>query len=212
MAGDEFRISPALRKLGQELHPLLQRLYGELAGQVLPSTRVIDPAALLSRHLGRLTELADRLAQSAVQMNTEVAANPQAGAADVQRAAARLTHCVDEIIASCREVRSLRAGGTAKDMPTLLAGVYMHVLGETASWLERLVAAIADPSAEIARQGLSNSKSPQIRLGLTLSAPPQMAALHQWAREHASQPMWGTATSLLLGWGLVSALFGNDCD
>lgn len=176
MVDREFTASDALQSLRIALHPLRQRLQRELACDIVPSRRVADPVATLSQHFGRLPHLAERLAQSVNDMGIEVAANPHASAEDVRRAVDRLTDCVDDLIAGCREACSLRADARAMEMPRLLGGVYMHVLAETAQWLQRLVQAIADPTAAIAHQRPSCADAPKIRVTLKLRAANKTAA------------------------------------
>lgn len=219
MADDELRIPPALRKLGQALHPLLQRSQRELARPSVPTRQMVDPPATLSRHCGRLSGLVEQLARSVEAMNLDVAANPQADDADVRRAVEGLTRCVDELIDACRDARGLYADGAAVEVPALLAGAHLHLLSEVTQWLGRLVRTVADPAAELARLG-QTSPPYEIELALELTPAPQMVALQQWAQRQAPQPAPQPAKPgllaqlgvLVLTWGVASALFGNDCD
>lgn len=211
---DELVVPEPLRDLGQALQALLQRLRAELATNVVATTRVADPVATLSRHLHALPQLADRLVARLDDLNADVAANPQAGAADVQRAVGRLARCIDAFLEGLREAQSLRSGGAAAEMPLLLAGAYRHALGEIAQWLERIVNALADPAAEYARQGLPTDVPGQMHLALQLTAPPQMQGIHQWIGRQKSPralSLMDKASALVLGWALAGALF-NDCD
>ncbi|HMO48672.1 MAG TPA: hypothetical protein PKB14_21940 [Rubrivivax sp.] len=214
MADDEFRLPPALRKLGQALQPLLLRSQRELARQAVPTRQMVDPPASLSRHCGRLSGVIEQLTRSVENMNLDVAANPQADDADVRRAVEGLTRCVDELIDACRDARGLYAGGAAAETPALMAGAYLHLLVEVTQWLERLVRTTADPAAEIARLRLS-SPPYEIELTLKLSPAPQLAALQQWAQQQAPQPakpgLLAQLGVVVLVWGLGNALFGNDC-
>ena len=216
MADAEFRISDALRSLGPALQPLLRWLNSEIAREIVPSECVDDnPAAALAQHLDRVADLTERLARSVSALNSDVVAYDQAGSADVQRAVDRMTSSVGDLIADCNEARRLYATGSFAPAPPLVAGAYRHALAEVAQWLERLVRVLADPAAEIAR--LRQSGPPyQIDVVLRLTAPPQMAALQQWAQRQASQSstpgLWGHLSTAILGWGLASAMLGNDCD
>lgn len=217
MAVDEFRVCAPLRDLGHALQPLLRRLQFELTRPMAPTRPAADPTTILSQHLDRLSGSVQRLVRRVEDMEIDVAANPQAGEADVRRVVDGLTRCVDDLIDGCRDARSLRAGGAAADMPTLLAGAYLHLLGDIEQWLERMVRTLADPGAELAR--LRQASPPyEIELKLELTAAPQWAEIRQWAQQHAPQTrrigFWDQLSALVLSWALVGALFGggHDCN
>jgi len=213
---NDVGMSAAIRDLGRSLRPLLQRLHSELASATVASRRASDPVRVVSGHLHLLEQIPQRLTSSIHGLNADVLDNRDAVSIDVERAVGRLASCLDELLDGYREARSLRAIGPATEILPLLAGVYRHLLSEIAPWLERMVRVLADPATEIAKQGLSSSDTAEVDLILRLNIPPQLNELHQWARRQASQPAkpgsWGVLTSMLLGWGLASALVGGDCD
>ncbi|HRY89598.1 MAG TPA: hypothetical protein P5163_13905 [Rubrivivax sp.] len=213
MADDEFVISDALRSLGLALRPLLARLRSERELGMTPGQRVADPEATVSRHMGRLGDLVDRLAHQVRLMNEDVAANAHADAADVQRAVAGLTGVVDDLLDARRSARRLRPAGRGGEIAPLLVGAYDHVLTEVELWLSRLVRVLADPAAEIAR--LRQSGPPyEIELALKLTPAPQLAALHDWSIGRAAHKLgfWGGVSALVLGWGLSGLFLGGGDD
>lgn len=213
----DLNVPQYLRDLGRALQPLLQRLRVELATQVLATTVVADPMATLERHFDALPQRIELLAVRVRDLNDDVAANPQASAADVQRAVGRLAECIDAFIADLRNARTLRSDGSAAEMPWLLVGMYRHVLGEVASWLERIVNVLADPASEAARQHLPTDRPIEITLALQMTEAPQLEGIRQWIRQQqpSSAPSPRRALSLMdkvsavvLGLALGAALSG----
>lgn len=182
----DLNVPETLRELGRALQPLRQRLRFELATQVVATTVLADPMATLERHLDALPQRIQLLAVRVRDLNDDVAANPQASAADVQRAVARLAAAVDDLVAGLRNARTLRSDGSAAEMPWLLVGMYHHVLGEVVSWLERIVSVLADPAAEAARQHLPTDRPIEFSFALQMTAAPQLEGLHQWIRRQQS--------------------------
>jgi hypothetical protein len=145
-------------------------------------------------------------------LNDDVAANPQANAADVQRAVGRLAAAVDDLVAGLRNARTLRANGSAAEIPLLLVGMYRHLLGDVALWLERIVSALADPAAEAARQRLPTNRPIEINLVLRLTEAPQVDDIHQWIRRQQSPralSLMEKVSAVVLGLALGSALSGG---
>lgn len=213
----DLNVPQYLRDLGRALQPLLQHLRVELATQVLATTVAADPMATLERHFDALPQRIELLALRVRDLNDDVAANPQADAADVQRAVGRLAESIDAFIAGLRNARTLRSDGSAAEMPSLLVGMYRHVLGEVASWLERIIGVLADPASEAARQGLPTDRPIEITLALQMTEAPQFEGLRQWIRRQqpSSAPSPPRALSLMdkvsavvLGLALGAALGG----
>lgn len=213
----DLNVPQYLRDLGRALQPLLQRLRFELATQVVASTVVADPIATLEGHFDALPQRIELLAVRVRDLNDDVAANPQASAADVQRAVGRLAECIDAFIADLRNARTLRSDGSAAEMPFLLVGMYRHTLGEVAQWLERIVNVLADPASEAARQHLPTDRPIEFNLALKLTEAPQVEGLRQWVRQQqpssaASPPrtlsLMDKVSVVVLGLALGAALSG----
>ncbi len=182
----DLNVPEYLRELSRALQPLQQRLRAELATQAVATTVLADPMDTLSRHLDALPQRAQLLAVRVRDLNDDVAANPQARAGDVQRAVARLAAAVDDLVAGLRDARTLRSDGAAAEMPWLLVGMYHHVLGEVASWLERIVSVLADPAAEAARQRLPTDRPIEFSFALQMTAAPQLEGIQQWIQRQQS--------------------------
>ncbi|MBN8507858.1 MAG: hypothetical protein J0L57_04530 [Burkholderiales bacterium] len=212
---DDFRMPDGVRELGEALRPVRYRLRSELARTVVASRQASDPVDIVSRHLNRLQQIADRLETSIGRLNADVLGDPRVGNPALPRAVGRLADCVEELTDGWRDVRSLRPDAAAAEMPDLLAGTYRHVLNEIEEWLDRLLRVIADPTAELARQRSRSSGPAEITLALKLTAPPQVPQLVQLANRQSPAlelGFWGTAGLALLGAGLFGSLFGGDCD
>jgi len=210
--GHDLAVPEYLRELGRALQPLRQRLRVELATHVVATTVVADPIATLARHFDALPKRIELLAVRVRDLNDDVAANPQANAADVQRAVGRLAAAVDDLVAGLRNARTLRANASAAEIPLLLVGMYRHLLGDVALWLERIVSALADPAAEAARQRLPTDRPIEINLVLRLTEAPQVDDIHQWILRQQSPralSLMEKVSAVVLGLALGSALSGG---
>ena len=215
-------LPPRVIALGEALHPISLKLHTQMDVPTRRTLAVYDMVGSISDHL-------DELGSTVGGLETKVNAlgrlvSGEGPDADIHRAAGGLEVYIDNLLASCSEVRRWRLG--ASDVPArdLLAGVYLHVLTEIRDWIDDLLEVIADPVAALERRGLPTSGQVELRLDLVITEASQLAELRRWAERNgivdhgppsapAGQPglgFCGTVVAAVLGFAIGDSLFGDE--
>jgi hypothetical protein len=150
---DKPVLPPNVVLLGEALRPLWLKLTERMDAPVSPIRDIPVMSEFISRHLGKVADTAERLADIAVIKLNGVVMDTAVKEADVYRAVGGLETYLDELISGYFEVRSLRAFGTDIEVRDLLADVYRHLLSEIQAWLGDICETIADPIASLKKGG-----------------------------------------------------------
>lgn len=143
---------------------------------------------------------------------------------EVGRLVGRLEQVLGDFVEVWREIQSATDGPAAGEERRLLAEIFRHYLTQLADWLDRLVLVIADPRAEVDRQGLPLVDGGTVTVTLSLGQPPEMARLLElaagWSRAPAGEPpppgaparpgLLAHLAAIVLGFGVAGALSGRD--
>ena len=208
--------------LGEALHPIVSKLHTQMDAPTRRTLAVYDVAGSISSHL-------DELGSTVGGLETKVNAlgrliSREGPDADIHRTAGGLEVHIENLLASCSEVRQWRLGASDAPARDLLTGVYLHVLAEIRDRLDELLEVIADPVAALERQGLPTSGHVELRLDLIITDAPQLAELHRWAARNgpvdhdppsapAGKPelgFCGTVVAAVLGFAIGDFLFGDE--
>ncbi len=184
---DKPVLPPTVVLLGEALRPLWLKLTEQMDAPVSPIRDIPVMSEFISRHLDKVADTAERLADIAVIKLNGVVVDTAVKEADVYRAVGGLETYVDELLTGYFEVRSLRAFGMDIEVRDLLAGTYRHLLSEIQAWLGEICETIADPIASLKKRGLPASGNVELNLALEMTAPPQLHELTLWVKrqQHA---------------------------
>ena len=216
---DETILPKRISLLGEAMSPVLVSLRSGIAQQLSATTPVGAMIDVVSVSLNSLQGIVHRLNGQVNGLMSDVVAREDASDADVYRAVGRFDAFLDELLAEYQGLKRLSAYGADIEGRDLLVGAYRHTLVEIRDWLEDLVGTLADPQAALRRKGLPTSGPVEIPLTLHLTGAPELAALGRWGERQSGVfsssrnlglGFWGTVGALALGWGIGSALFGDD--
>ena len=187
--------------------------------------RVMPPRAMTeeaSESMQRLLRTIPVLTDLVQRLMSEVVIREDANESDVYLSVVRLEAVLESLLGDDRYVRSLNSVGSDAELQTLLAGCYRHLLVDIRAWLRELVETLTDPVAACRRRGLPTTGQVELRLPLTLTAPPEAAQLTHLIQDQARRTarsgstgrtgrgFWGTVGAVVLGWWIGSSLFGGD--
>ena len=215
-------LPPRVITLGEALRPVLSKLPAQTDAPTRRTLAVHDVAGSIANHLDELGSTVEGLATKVNALGGLIAG--EGSDADIHRAAGGLEVHIDNLLASCSEVRQWRLGASDAPARDLLAGVYLHVLAEVRGWIDELLEVIADPVAAVEHRGLPTSGQVELRLDLIITDAPQLAELERWmerngAVDHvppsvpAGQPglgFCGTVVAAVLGFAIGVSLFGDE--
>ena len=179
---DKPVLPPNVVLLGEALRPLWLKLTEQMDAPVNPTRDMPVMSEFISRHLDKVADTAERLADIAVIKLNGVVMNTAVKEADVYRAVGGLETYLDELSAGYFEVRSLRAFGSDIEARDLLAGTYRHLLSEIRAWLGDICETIADPVASLKKRGLPASGNVELVLALEMTSPSQVHELTLWIK------------------------------
>ena len=173
---DKPVLPPKVVLLGEALHPLWLKLKEQMDAPASPIRDMPVMSEFMSRHLDKVADTAERLADVAVVKLNGVVMDTAVKEADVYRAVGGLETYLDELSAGYLEVRSLRAFGTDIEGRDLLADIYRHLLSEIHAWLGDICETIADPVASLKKRGLPTTDGGKLDflLNLTASTPREL--------------------------------------
>lgn len=208
--------------LGEALHPISLKLHAQMNAPTRRALAVYDLAGSISDHLDELGSTTKALAAKVDALGGLI--SREGPDADIHRAAGGLEVYIDNLLASCSEVRRWRLGASDAFARDLLAGVYLHVLTEIRDWIDELFEVIADPVAALERRGLPTSGQVDLRLDLILTEAPELAELHRWAERNGAMGYGpppapagkqglgfsGTVVAAVLGFAIGDSLFGDE--
>lgn len=215
-------LPPRMIALGEALRPISSKLHRQMDTPARRTLAVYDVVGSISEHLD---ELGSNLGGLEAKVNVLGGLIPGEGPdADIHRAVGGLEVYIDNLLASCSEVRQWRLGAADAPARDLLAGVYLHVLTEIRDWLDELLEVVADPVAALERRGLPTSGQVELRLDLVITDAPQLAELHRWAERNGALGhgppsvragkselgFCGTVVAAVLGFAIGDFLFGDE--
>ena len=215
-------LSPRMTVLGEALRPILSKLDMQMDAPARRTLAVYDVTGSISDHLDELGSTRGGLAAKVDALGRLISG--EGPDADIHRAAGGLEVYIDNLLASCSEVRRWRLGASDAPARDLLAGVYLHELTEIRDWLDELLEVIADPVAAVERRGLPTSGQVELRLDLILTDAPQLADLERWMERNGAvgygpppapdgKPglgFCGTVVAAALGFAIGDSLFGDE--
>lgn len=171
-----------VKLLGQALAPVAEDLRRALKRRVRRSGEPFEAPKDVVRVTGELVRLIQGLGERQDALARWLAAPGEASPLEAGRIVGRFEQQVAGFVNIHRELLRAPDGPHSGGERQLLVGVFRHHLNDISAWMDRLIAMIADPRAELERQGLPVAQGTVISLPLTLSHPPQMEQLLRVAR------------------------------
>ncbi len=225
-----YVLPPRFVIVAEALAPLVNNLRTAISEDAGPSRHEFVIPESLSRHLGVIQRVLERLPLRVEELVNGGSANTDdSDLQQVYRAAGKLEEVLSEWVDGFHEVRASYAEPEFGEVRDLLVGVYRHHLLEVCNWLADLIKVIANPAAAIERAGLPTGEGATLNLSLTISVPPQMGDLLSIAKRmqtttgsefesnppshHAAEAgpgVLGALGALAFGIGVTEAVLGRN--
>lgn len=177
----------ALKPAGDELHQPAEFPTADGASE-------FETLTGLARHMGLIDWVLRDIDEWVNDIMSTVIAREDASPLEVGRAAGQLQQLMHMLATGYRDALSTMPNPGAHEARTLLLGVYRHHMTYLAAWLDHLSRAIADPVAEMRRQGLKPARTVTLTISLNLASPPQMARLLEIVEEMRDAEPTGAAS------------------
>lgn len=220
----ECVLPPKVRRLGEALAPVASNLRRALQRRVRRSGKPFETPDDVLRVSGELVRLLKAVQARYETLEHWLEDDADASPLEVGRLVGRLEQTLDDFVDVWREIQSCTDGPGAGEERRLLAAIFRHYLIQLGDWLDRLVMVIADPRAEVDRQGLPLAEGGSVTVTLALTTPPEMARLVELANQASGasvpppqRPLVPARPSLLahlaaiaLGFGVAGALSERD--
>lgn len=170
-----------LTSLGEALRPVALKLGADMARQPDRHDQEDDMLEFVTAHMEMIGEDVKQI-ESEVNGALAVVASP----ADANRAVGRLEVQLERLVAHYDDVRRVNPNFEVADGWSLLRDVYRRVLTEIRVWLDELVEVLTEPTAALKERGISTEGRVVLSLPLTITAPPELEQLTNWAEEMAA--------------------------
>lgn len=220
----ECVLPPKVKLLGEALAPVVSDLRRALQRRVRRTGKPFEAPNDVVRITGELVRLLKGVQARYEALEHWLDDGADASPLEVGRLVGRLEQVLDDFLDVWREIQSATDGAAASEERRLLAAIFRHYLTQLADWLDRLVLVIADPRAEVDRQGLPLVDGGTVTVTLSLTQPPEMARLMElaagWSRAPADEPpslgaparpgLLAHLAAIALGFGVAGALSGRD--
>lgn len=203
---DELVLPHRLTELGKSMRPVWVKTSGEIDAPSIRFTVPIDIATIAWRYTDAIQRAIGQISNQVNGLMTDIVSNESASDDDIHRAVGRLEARLDDLLANYKEILCLNTVGSNEEARMLLEGAYQHVIVEIGNWLKDVVDTLADPTAAARKRGISTTGNVELRLTLTLTAPPQCCELMLWVerrREQSSETVRVPKSSGLGFWGVV---------
>lgn len=218
------QVPQQVTSLGLALASVSERARKEMTRKTKTSGRSFDFVADLVLHLGVIEQALTHLSPRFDDMMETVIQNDKASAIDAGRAAGRFEQVLFEFICGYQEARRSRPEPATEETRELLMRVYEHHISEILEWVERLVAAIANPLASLKSQHLHLNAEVTLPIHMNLTSPPEMGRLTEIIQEHQDRlrklesirdlpqrpGALATIGAVAFGLGVVNTLWGHD--